>query len=394
MTRRGRRDSEYWEEPEEEYYENEYDEEDGEYDEEEEEYYEPRPQPRRRRRARPRKRRIWPTLLMGCGLGIFLVVLAAAAVVFFAIRSIPGVGSQNGLGGLGTINNGTAYTQTIPIAPIQLNTLTQIQICDKIGNVTLTTSSDPNANTITVTATKVVQTSSQSQANQEFQRLSVETQPPTTLTTTPTCTAQTAVPTATTGQGTSNSTLTINAIMPDVSNMLHGASDSINIAVTLPSNLVQQAGPGLSVLINAPLGNITMDNVSGNLQVKASSGNIKISHAVIEIGSHIETGQGNITFSGVLGQSSTANGQTARYLFQCEQGNIDLTLPTTTNVTVDANTNVGTIGGDFHLAVQNSNGITTYNGPLSSTAGTPPANLLLVTDVSTGNITFHALQSS
>ncbi len=379
MTRRRARSQDSWEEPEEDYYEDEY--------EEQEQYHEPQV---RRRRARPRKRRVWPALLAGCGLGIFLAVLAAAAVVFFTIRSIPGATSPGGLGSLGS---GNKYTQAIPIAPIQLTALTQLQVCDKIGNVSITSSADPNVNTISVTATKIVQTDSQSHANQEFARMTVETQPPASALTNPlTCTAQTIAPTATTGQGTSSSILTVNATMPDVTSMLHGASDSVDIAVVVPSSLIAQAGPSMLVLVNAPLGNIIMDSISGNLQIKASSGNIKISHAVLEAGSHIETGQGNITFSGLLGQPSVnATGTTIRYLFQCEQGNIDVTLPTTTNMTLDANTNVGTIGGDFNLAAQTSNGITSYHGPLVSTAGTPPANVLLVTDVSTGNIVFHKL---
>src|SRR5205807_2147737 len=48
-------------------------------------------QPSSQPRQRPRKRRsVWPWLLMGCALGIIILVAAAAITVFLTIRSATG----------------------------------------------------------------------------------------------------------------------------------------------------------------------------------------------------------------------------------------------------------------------------------------------------------------
>ncbi len=91
-----------------------------------------------------RKRGVWPILLAGCGLGIFTTVLAAGIVVFLAFRAGQG-GGMGGLPGLGNTQTFTQdNTQTIP-----LSTISQIQVCDKIGNVTIKV--DPQATTPIVT---------------------------------------------------------------------------------------------------------------------------------------------------------------------------------------------------------------------------------------------------
>src|SRR5450432_2657563 len=159
--------------------------------------YERRPRRRRpppdERLPRRRRRRIWPLLLAGCGLGVFLTVLAAAIIVFLAIRTSQG----SSFGSLPVLGGTKPYTKE-DITQVQLSTISQIQVCDKIGNVSIQV--DPTASTPTVKTTKIVHMNSQTAANQEFQRIGVEVQPPGTITDPLTCTQSqpTTVPTGAT----------------------------------------------------------------------------------------------------------------------------------------------------------------------------------------------------
>lgn len=344
----------------------------------------------RRSRRRRKQRSVWPALLMGCGLGIFLVVLAAGVVVFLAVHSAQNASPIGGLGGIGSIGNTTQFTKS-DSQTAQLSALTQLQVCDKIGNVTVATGS---GSTITVATQEIVHASSQANADKEFGRIVVAAQPFTATSTLPTCTSTTGTPSAasspTIGTGNANA-LAVNASIPDNQGMFRGTNDAVNITLTIPITLINPDN-SLALVVNAPVGNISIDGVSGNLQIKGSSGNITINQAVLAIGSHIETGQGNVTFSGALAQpasgTTSANGP-LRYLLQAEQGNIDVTLPATTVVGIDANTNVGSIkSNSFNLAVQSSQGGMSYQGPLTATAGATPAATLIL-DVSTGNITLN-----
>ncbi|MBV9614529.1 MAG: hypothetical protein JO011_10885, partial [Ktedonobacteraceae bacterium] len=142
--------------------------------------YEYEQRPRRRRPPpgqyppRRRRRRVWPVLLIGCGLGVLVSVLAAAIVVFLAIRTTQG----NSLGPLPIIGSPKTYTRE-DTTQVQLSTISQMQVCDKIGNVSIKV--DPTASTPSVTTTKVVHMNSQAAADQEFQRIAVEVQPPGTI---------------------------------------------------------------------------------------------------------------------------------------------------------------------------------------------------------------------
>ncbi len=376
------------------------------YDDEEEEYiYQRRQQPQRppRRKRRVRRRRsVWPALLIGCGLGILLAVLAATAVVFFALRSVPGmvpVGGLKGLGGVNGLNNTKIFTQQ-QSQSFQLTNLNQLQICDEIGNVTVDTNTTNNAMATTVTTEKIVHSANQTAANQEFGRIAVTAQTSTgnsacassSNPTQPTAGTTNTTPQTTQTTPTSSSAFFVNATVPDNNGILRGTNDAVNVTISVPTTLLSNAGTSFLLNINAPIGNIAVDGVSGNLQLKGSSGNIMVSQAVLALGSHLETAEGNVTFSGALAiaqNTSTANGAPTSYILQSEQGNIDVTLPSAVNVTIDANTNVGKIiATDFALPVQNSNGSMSYNGPLLPNS-TNKASNVLVLDVSTGNVTLH-----
>jgi hypothetical protein len=318
------------------------------------------------------------------------VVIAAAVVVFLAFRAAQSGGTGIGIAG---INNAQVFTQqatqTIPLAA--LPSIAQMQICDKIGNVTVMV--DPTAQQTIVTTVKSVHAMSQSAADQEFQRIAVEVQPPGMVKNALTCAKPqpTATPSANGTTSSSASALTVNVTIPDGEGLLRSSSDAVDIKISLPKQVLPSAGPNMLLNIEAPVGDIHVDGLSGVLTIKGSTGNITVDHAILADGSHIETDQGNVNFNGLLAAPSGPNAQ-ARYILQSEQGNIDVTLPANTNVILDANTNVGAINSEFPLDIKNTGGPVNFHGPLNPSAGTqPPATLVL--DVSTGSVNIHKAQS-
>ena len=313
-------------------------------------------------------------------MGVLITAVAAAVVVFLVLRTSQGTAPVS-IPGLG---NAQPFTHDDSMAVTLPTTLSQLQICDKIGNISLNV--DANANTATVATHKIVHAANQAEAEQEFGQIKVEVQPPTTISQPLTCIGSTGQSSSTTS---GNGTMIVNATFPDNQSFGHGPSDSVDLSVTLPQRALP-SDPSLMLTIGTVAGNITVDGLRGVLNVKDSSGNIKVTHAILADGSHIETNQGNITFNGLL---ANLNGAQSRYTLLSEQGNIDVTLPSDTNLTLDTNTNSGKISSEFGTNIQNngSNGIVNYHGPLNSLAGSP-ANAELILDVSTGNITIHKAQ--
>lgn len=355
--------------------------------------YEQRP---RRRRPPPgqypprRRRRVWPVLLAGCGLGILVTVLAAAVVVFLAIRTTQG----NGIGSLPIIGSAKTYTKE-DTTQVQLSTISQIQVCDKIGNVSIQV--DPTSSVPSVTTTKVVHTSSQAAADQEFQRIAVEVQPPGTITNPLTCTQSqptatpTGTPTATaTTAGSASSALTVNTTLPASNGLLQADSDAVNIAIILPPSVLPPSGPTMQLGVDALIGNITINGISGLMNITGNKGNIQVSNGVLTGGSQLVTDLGNVTFNGTLGNPTNATSQNNFYHISSGQGNIDVTLPATTTVNLDTYTNQGTITSDFSIPLQNSNGGMTYQGALN-TASPPTSDITLSIHMNLGNITIHKL---
>lgn len=341
------------------------------------EYEQPQPPPRRRSHPRSRRKRsVWPALLTGCALGIVITVVAAAVVVFLTLRTSQGVTPVPVPG----INNVHSFTHDDSI-PVPLSTpLTQLQVCDKIGNISIHV--DTNAQAAMIATHKIVHTDNSTDANQEFGRIKVEAQPPGTISQSLTCTQPAAQSSAT---GNSNSVMIVNATMPDSQSFVHGSSDAVDLSITLPQAMLP-TDPVLGLNAETAVGNITVDGLSGALSIKDSSGNIQVNHAILADRSRIETGQGNVIFNGLLAKS---NDPQVRYTLQSEQGKIDVTLPGDTNVILDANTNVGKITSEFGTNIQsNNNGQANYHGPLNSSAGTSSGGTLIL-DVSTGDVNIH-----
>jgi len=290
------------------------------------------------------------------------------------------------LPGLGTLQTFThADTQQIP-----LTTISQVQVCNKIGNVSVMV--DPRATGASITTKKIVHANNQDDANQEFKRIGIEVQPPGTITTALTCARLQATPSATSTptpvQGNPDSMLTVNTTVPNSEGLLHSGNDAVDIAITLPITTLPTTGPSMLVDIEAPVGNVTVDGLSGTLTVKGSTGDVTVTHAILVDGSRIGTDQGNVTFNGRLVVPPV--GQTAHYMILSEQGSINVTLPESTNVILDANTNVGSINSEFNIPVQNNNGSgpASYHGPLTPNAGIQPSSTLVL-DISTGNVNIH-----
>jgi hypothetical protein len=366
-----------WDEQEEDEYEYDYE------DEDEDEYeYERRPR-RRPQRRRRRQRRVWPILLAGCGLGVLLVVCAAAGVVFFTLHSLQGSNT-----GVISLNQPQTFTQQ-NTQKVALSSIAQMRICNSVGNVKVQV--DPRASAVSVMSQKIVRANSQAAANQEFGRISVAVQTPGAITTPPTCAASQSAATPSTGTAPAQNALTVDTTIPDSGGFLRGGSDSVDLTVTLPPGVLPSSGPALALDVEAPIGNISVDGVSGVLTIKDSTGNINVSHVVLADGSHIETGQGNVIFNGLLAAPNAARSQ-GSYIIQCEQGNIDATLPASANVVLDANTNVGAIKSEFPIEVQNNgDGAMSFHGPLTPSTN-PQSAPTLVVDVSTGNVILHKAQ--
>ena len=330
------------------------------------------PQPRHD--PRPRKRRsVWPWLLMGCAGGIVILVAAAAITVFLTLRSATGGGIIPGAG------NPTTYTQQSQPQSIQISTITQMQVHNQIGNITITV--DPSATTPTIATLKKVKAASSDEANKEFGNISVQVQP-------------------------TGSTLSVTATVPDTGSIFGSHNDSVDLTITLPPQSVNPTAtsigasptPTLStasattpLTLNADLsiGDIRVDGLSGVLQLKDDIGNITVNHAILSDGSHLQTGTGNVTFNGHVDATPAANNSTPRYKLQSETGNIDVTLPGDTNIILDANTNAGTITSDFPISVQTSGNSANYYGPLNSNSTPGSTQPVLTLNVGTGNVNLH-----
>lgn len=344
------------------------------YDDDDE--YEPRP----RKRQRPRRKRSFlPAFLAGCTTAIIGIVLAAAAFVFYTLRLMPGNTPIHipGLPGMHTFTQNATQQVT-------LTSLTQLQVCDRIGNISVTVDPQAQAGQAKVTTKKIVQAANQNDANQTFKQIAVEVQPPATIQHPLTCSHFATSPASSQQPET---TLTVNTTIPNSTDISSANSNRVDITIVLPSSVLQ-TGPNRTITVESSVGNITVDNLTGLFNIRGSTGDVTVQNAYLTPGSDIETGQGNITLNGRLITPTTlSTNQQSYFRLSSEKGNIDVTLPDTTNVTLDTSTNSGNIKSDFNNQIQTSNNGASYQGPLNTSAGTPTASLVI--NVSLGNITLH-----
>jgi hypothetical protein len=311
------------------------------------------------------RRNPWTCLLAGCVGAIFTILIVAAIGIFVLTRSLPS-------GGLASSGN-SVYTSSKQ-QQLPFSNITQVQVHNQIGDVSVTV--DPNATMATVTTVKKVKAANSAEASEEFGRISVQVQP----------------------QGTPENTLAVNITIPDTSsNILGKASDAVDVTIVLPPMVSSSSNTALAVNIENSVGNVLVSRLNAMLIVKNDIGNVTVHQTQLVDGSHLETGTGDVIFDGDLETSASSNANPCNnptssshpmYKIQSEQGNVDVTLPVTTNVIVDANVNVGMITSEFDINVTSTDGSPNYCGPLLSNSLTPPGGVLVL-DVSSGNIDLH-----
>ncbi len=317
-----------------------------------------------------RRRSVWPGLLIGCAGGIGLLVLAAAIVVLVAVRSA--TSSSILPPAIGNLGQSGVYTRQSPPQPVPVSPLTALQVQDNIGDVSI--SVNANATIPTVAYTKKVRASSNADANKQFSAISVQVQP------------------ANTPAG----TLSVVATVPNQGGLFgnHSAS-SVNLDIILPgvAATLAAATPGgtpaarpLALTLSMSIGNAVINGVHGILNIKNDFGNITVHQSRLSAGSRLQTGPGNIAFDGDVDTTPAANNAQARYWLTSETGNITASLPASTNITLDASTNSGTISTDFPLTISSSAGGASYYGPINPAAAGGATQAVLTLSASTGNI--------
>ena len=301
--------------------------------------------------------------MTGCVGGIVLVIVGVLVAIFLAIHNTAGGGIN--IGGIGGIGGSTStYTQRSQL-PVPMLSIEQLQIHNQIGDVTI--SVDPNTTTPLVTTTKSVKATSQSDANKQFGGINVQIEP----------------------SGTAPTTLAVSASISDNTTIFSTHNDSVSIVISLP----QSVNGGTPVVLNGgspasnitSVGNATINGLNGVLNVKNDIGNITVQNATLSPGSTLETGTGNVTFNGSVNTAAGSSSNQSIYTLQSESGNLNVTLPASINVTLDAYTNSGSITSDFDVSrIKLADG--SLEGPIIY--GTTP-NALLKLHVSTGNIALH-----
>jgi hypothetical protein len=292
-----------------------------------------------------RRRSFGSAVLIGCIGGLITLGLVAIFLIVTFLRSPLGGSLLNGI-------TSKTYTQS-HTQSLSTSNLAVVQIQNQVGDVNVAVSSSVQAPTLTTL--KKVTASSVSAANSEFSRIQVSVQQPL------------------------KSVVIINATIPKQGS---NGGDSVAITLTLPR--ASSASGGTPVTFN----------------VTTIAGNLNVQQVQLAASSCLKVQQGNLTFNGSLDTSNATplvpctntsdNNPHPWYTFQTEVGNLDVTLPAATNITLNAATNAGSINGSaFGLTISSSDNSASYDGPLSGGSTSPAAELKL--DVGTGNITLHAL---
>jgi hypothetical protein len=148
------------------------------------------------------------------------------------------------------------------------------------------------------------------------------------------------------------------------------------MSLTASSGDITTDGGSGQISLTTSSGDIKASNSSGQMTLSASSGDITATNARASGRSSFQTSSGDITYRGSLAPNGS-------YDFHASSGDIDLTLPGSSALQVQATTNSGSIDSDFSgVNVLHGNG----SGALASgTVGSAPyAHITLQT--SSGNI--------
>ena len=329
--------------------------------------------------ARPR-RRAWSTLLIGCAGGFVTVAIIIFVLAVLVFHSLPNVIPGFNIGT--SIFSDKQQTVSLPIT----QSTSQFVIQNPVGNVSVTTGSSSTSGSLTYI--KRTQASSQSNATAEFARITV------------------AVKSGGGSGCTSAKCLAVTTTLPNTGN------DSVDMLITLPPQL----NPSATFMLSSTTqkGNISVQNFNGLLSLIDDTGNISVKGGLLSAGSCLQARIGDVEFAGILQtetdkpptvnpctgtpvSSSGASNQQPWYVMKTGTGNIDVTFITPSTVTQPVNVllgatiaNQGKIISDFNVAVkQNSDGTSSYFGPLLPNAQPQPAALLILTVDVSGNISLH-----
>lgn len=330
---------------------------------------------RPRKRNHPRQEQYQPRtrgnggswLLIGCATIIVMIIAFAVVSTLKMTGNVPA-----GSIGIGGTSKPIAYTQQSQQPLPQLSTITQLQVHNVVGNVSIIIG--PTTTTAMVTTVKKVKAVSKDEANKEFGRISIQA-------------------------STTGNSFIISVSLPTTNgSILNKDGDSVDMTITLPPSVnANSTAPPLTLKIDTSTGNVLVNGLNGVLMIKNGIGNVTVQGATLADGSHLETSTGNVVFAGSLDASSGSKPDPCGnpggdfhplYKFQSETGNVDVTLLATTNVVLDANVNQGMIKSDFSISVANTGGSPSYCGPLLSNQLTQPG-AVLVLDVSSGDIILH-----
>jgi hypothetical protein len=317
--------------------------------------------------------------LLGCFFGILLAVGGGALGLFYLFRMSQGQGLNIGPLPLGP----KPFTQEKTVeAP--LTAVTALQICNMLGNVSVEV--DAQTKKPVIATTKHVQATDEKEAQKKFNDIKIEVLPPDQESKQLTCSKQLK---DLGQQPDPNSTLTVNTIIPNSHELLRTTNDSVDITIKLPTTQPGNSNAlPLQLNLEAPAGNIHIVGVLGLMRVHGSAGNISIERSVLGNGSKIDTGQGNVTFSGLLEMPfNEQQKEKYHYYITAEKGDVTVSLPESMkNITLDSNVNVGTIQSDFPLrSLTREDEGAHYYGPLNEAAGAP-VPVILTLNASTGKV--------
>lgn len=258
-------------------------------------------------------------------------------------------------------------TSKIEMTTIPLTALRQVYICDKTGNVTLSANSQAKDVTMEVKRTVYVQDSAD--PTPRFQALTVNTQ---------NIKSSSCDWLPKKGDG---SKLVVSATSPDDGILLKDHKNVVNLNIVFPSSMLE-AGSPLSVRIEAG-NNITLSGFAGNLTLLSTAGNVQAENVSLASNSMLHAQAGNIVFNGSL------SGGKIQDVFQSDAGDISVTLPATTNVSVDASAPTGSIEDTFAPNSVNQGVVgATIKGPLNpAMSNITPGQIKLM--AYTGDIVIH-----
>lgn len=131
-----------------------------------------------------------------------------------------------------------------------------------------------------------------------------------------------------------NGVITLQQVMPGKPDF--GSDDGGNIDLTVPKDM--------SLNVDMPIGPVTIDGVTGKLNISAHDGEISVENTTLQDGSTLKTGNGPIHFNGSLDPKGS-------YDFETFNGSVSVRLPKDDAATVSTNTMHGDINN--HLSTTN-----------------------------------------